>query len=151
MKTKSNRISFAFLFIVFSAALILSGCGSKSDPAPAQTAQEKVTATLTGGTWKINSVTVDGADKTSMYTNMNLTFTSTQYAALNGGAVWPSSGTWTFTSTDATAIQRNDGLVVTLQEATSTSLKLGLTWTKSTLGPGRVGSIAGQHVFSFSK
>ena len=52
---------------------------------------------------------------------------------------------------ETTAIKRDDGLVVTLQEVTDTSLKLALTWTKTTLGSGRIESVSGQHVFSFGK
>ena len=94
---------------------------------------------------------MDGADKTDIYGDLSLKFTSSVFTSTNGEALWPASGTWTFTTDDATAIKRDDGLVVTLQEVTDTSLKLALTWSKTTLGSGRIESVSGQHVFSFGK
>jgi hypothetical protein len=99
----------------------------------------------------MSSVSVDGTDKTSLYKDLSLKFTATGFTSTSGGVIWPASGTWTFTSADATAIKRDDGLEVTLQEVTDTSLKLALTWSKTTIGPGRVESVNGKHVFSFGK
>lgn len=145
-----NRITAAFLVITMTAVLVhLTGCGG-NDPAPLSK-QEEVTTKLTAATWKVQSVMVGGIDKSSVYPDLNLTFTDTGFTSTNGEAVWPASGTWSFTDANATAITRDDGLTVTLQEVTDTSLKLALTWNKTTLGPGRVASVSGQHVFSFGK
>ena len=113
--------------------------------------QEEVTAALTSGAWKVKTVTVDNVDKTSSFKDLGLTFTATSFTSTNGGVIWPATGTFNFTDANATAIKRNDNLEVQVQEATTSSLKLGLTWTKTTLGSGRVESISGQHVFSFTK
>ncbi|MEK6780419.1 MAG: hypothetical protein AABY93_01855 [Bacteroidota bacterium] len=152
MKTNHKKIVTAFMLITILATLIhLSGCGGgSSDPTPTPiTKQEEVSAKLTSATWKMQTVTVDGIDKTSVYQDLSLKFSATSFTSANGGAVWPASGTWTFTTADATAIKRDDGLEVTLQEVTDTSLKLALTWSKTTLGPGRIESVSGQNVFSF--
>ena len=150
----TKRVALAFLLITTVATIVhLSGCkGGAADPAPAVASkQDEVKAKLTSPTWKMQSVTVDGTDKTSIYKDLSLKFSASGFTSTNGGAVWPASGTWTFTSAEATAIKRDDGLVVTLQEVTDTSLKLALTWSKTTLGPGRVESVSGQNVFSFGK
>ena len=155
MKTNyTKRVAVAFLLIAALAILVhLSGCkGGASDPTPTPVSkQDEVKAKLTSPTWKMQSVTVDGTDKTSIYKDLSLKFSATGFTSTNGGIVWPTTGTWTFTSTEATAIKRDDGLVVTLQEVTDTSLKLALTWSKTTLGSGRIESVSGQHVFSFGK
>lgn len=134
---------------VLGSILVLSAC--KSDSPATLSKQDDVKAKLTSGAWKVSTVTVDNVDKTTTYQNLAITFTNTGFSSTNGGVIWPATGTWTFNSTDATAITRNDGLVVTLTEVTSTSLKLGLNWTKTTLGGGRVESVSGQHVFTFTK
>ena len=150
----TKRVAVTFLLIMAVATLVhLSGCkGGTADPTPAVVSkQDEVKAKLTSPTWKMQSVTVDGADKTTLYKDLTLKFTASGFTSTNGGAIWPATGTWSFTTADATAVKRDDGLVVTLQEVTDTSLKLALTWTKTTLGSGRIESVSGQHVFSFGK
>lgn len=144
----STRLFFSVLAVV--AISLLSNCSSSTD-APALSKQDEVKALLTASAWKVNTVSVDGTDRTVTYKDLGLTFTNTSFTSVNGAAIWPASGTWTFTSTAATAFTRDDGLVVTLQEVTATSLKLALTWNKTTLGPGRAESVSGAHVFSFRK
>lgn len=150
MNATISRIKIT-LAVLALAVLATSFCGCKGSDTPALSKKDEVTATLTKSAWVIKTVTVDGVDKTSIYPNIGLTFTSSAFTTTNGGPIWPTSGTWSFTTADATAIQRNDGLVVTIQEATATSLKLALSWTKTTLGGGRVESVSGQHVFNFGK
>ncbi len=149
MKTKYySVIPFVFVMIAFVVISTLSGCVTDE---PTISKEEEVTAKLISSSWNVSSVLVDGVDKSSIYPNLKLSFTSTGFTSLNGGVVWPASGTWIFSSPEATAILRNDGMVVTIQDVTESSLKLALTWGKTTIGPGRVGSLSGQHVFSFGK
>jgi len=135
------------LLAVVSSVLIFSSCDDDSEASK----EDQVRELLTGSAWKMTTVSVDGTDKTDVYKDLTLTFGTTTYTSTNGGVVWPATGTWAFTAPDATAIERNDGLVVSIQEITSSSLKLGLTWNKTTLGSGRTSSVSGQHVFSFGK
>ena len=142
---------YSSAFTCMMLLLLIAGCGG-SDPTPTPVSkQDEVKAKLTLPTWKMQSVTVDGADKTSLYKDLTLKFTASGFTSTNGGVIWPATGTWSFTTADATAVKRDDGLVVTLQEVTDTSLKLALTWSKTTLGSGRIESVSGQHVFSFGK
>ena len=140
------------MFVVAMATLVmcmtqLTSC-TKSDPSP--NAQETVTAKLIANNWKMQGVAVDGVDQTSVYAGLTIQFAATSYTTTNGKVVWPASGTWSFTSTDATTIKRDDGIEVKV-EVTDTTLKLTLTWTKSTLTGGRLESIKGLNVFSFTK
>ena len=159
MKTLKLQVGKLFKIVVPAVVIInlllvilaLTSCGGGGgDPTPTPVSkQDEVKAKLTSPTWKMQSVTVDGADKTTLYKDLTLKFTASGFTSTNGGAIWPATGTWTFTSTEATAIKRDDGLEVKLQEVTDASLKLGLTWSKTTLG--RVESVSGAHVFSFGK
>lgn len=146
----STAPRFSFSVLALLSIGFFSNCGSGTD-APTLSKQDQVKAILTASPWKVNTVSVDGVDKTITYKDLGLTFTNTEFTSVSGGAVWPASGTWLFTSANATAIKRDDGLEVTIQEATTTSLKLGLTWSKTTLAPGRSQSVGGAHVFSFKK
>lgn len=151
MKTKYSSVAIVTFMMVASIGLgILSSCSSSSS-APTLSKQDEVKAILTASPWKIKTVSVDGADKTSVYPNLGLVFANATFTSTNGGAIWPASGAWAFTSADATAFVRNDGIVVTIQEATSTSLKLALTWNKTTLGSGKTESLSGVNIFSFGK
>lgn len=145
MKTILRSITALLTVGSVVSFLALSSCDGDE---PSMTKQEEVTALLVGKTWKIQSVNVGGVDKSSMFSGMTLQFTSNSVTASNGGIVWPSSNTWTFTSDEATTLRRSDGVDVQV-EATETTLKLTLNWTKTTLGPGRVSSVAGTHVFTF--
>ena len=134
--------------MVLSGVLLLSDCGSKSDPTPAAaTEPQRVTGLMKTGTWKVQSVTVDGTDQSALFKNFTLSFTDAGFASVNGSAVWPSSGTWKFVNDQATSFTRDDGLVVTIQTVSSTQLIISLVWTKTTLGPGRVTSVKGTTVF----
>jgi hypothetical protein len=148
----SNKIVTRFIFSVMAIVAItsFSNCGNDTDT-PIPSKQEEVKALLTASAWKVNTVSVDDKDQTTTYKDLGLTFTNTSFTSTNGAAIWPASGTWAFTSDAATAFTIDGGLEVTLQEVTATSLKLALTWSKSTLSSGRQESLSGKHVFTFRK
>jgi hypothetical protein len=153
MKTTFNiktitacSLKLAACGLLFSI-ITLQSCGKKNDPIPVT---EQTKAILRANTWKMTNVTVDGTDKTSVYTGLTLSFTDTDYTTTNGGVVWPGSGTWSFADATGKLITRSDGLSITVEEAIATSLRLKLTWNKTTLG-GRTESVGGVHVFSFGK
>jgi len=146
---KSNKATNILYLLPVVLMVMLSGLMSCDDDEP--TAQETATNLLTSSTWKIKTVSVDATDRTSVYPGLALTFTATGYTTTNGGVIWPASGTWSFKDQTATVITRNDGLEITIQELTETSLKLSFNWTKTTLGSGRVQSVSGLHILTFSK
>lgn len=128
--------------------LSIQSCSKKSDPQPET---DRVKELLKANTWKIQTVTVDNVDKTSVYAGLTLSFTDATYTTTNGGPVWPASGTWQFADDTGKLITRSDDLSISVEEVTTTKLSLKLTWAKTTLGGGRTASIAGSHLFVFGK
>lgn len=129
--------------------LLLTSCSHSDDPKP--TAEENVKSLLTASPWKMSLVLVDNADQTALYKDLVVNFSNTVFNSVNGGSVWPKDGSWSFTDSNATAILRSDGVVVTILEVDATTLKLQMQWTKTTIGGGRSSSISGKHVFAFVK
>ncbi|MBX2895507.1 MAG: hypothetical protein KF763_08690 [Cyclobacteriaceae bacterium] len=106
---------------------------------------------LTSGTWALQTVSVSGVDQTAVYTGLTLRFTDTNFTATNGRVIWPALGTWQFSDDTGKIIQRNDGLLITIETATTSTLVLKLNWDETTLGSGRVSSVEGAHTFNFTK
>lgn len=140
----SLKLAVCGLWISF---LTVQSC-TKSDP---KSETERVKEILTANTWVIQSVTVDGIDKTSDYSGMTLAFTNTNYSTENGGLVWPDIGAWKFADDSGKIISRNDDLIITIEEASTTKLVMKLMWLKTTLSGGRSESVRGAHVFVFRK
>lgn len=132
--------------VILITTLIFSSCGSK-DPSPKETNIKL----LTNGTWTINSVKVSGVDKTNLFTGMTITFTETDYTAVNGGPIWGSSQSWSFIDNSAKSFSISSGVEVDIIELTGTSLIIELTWDKTTLDGGRTKSVEGRHEFIFTK
>ena len=141
-------LSGTLVAITLIAMGTLMSCG---DDGASVSKETEVRSKLISAQWKVNAVDVDGSDQSDVYPDLKLTFTSTGYTSINGGVIWPASGTWSFTTKEATSITRNDGLEIEILEITETTLKLGLSWTETTIGPGRVKSLSGEHVFIFTK
>lgn len=116
-----------------------------------QSESARVMEILTSHPWTVQTVTVDGSDKTFMYADMTLSFTNTTYNTSNGGIVWPAADTWTFADDTGKSISRGDGLTIAIEEAVENRLILKLTWANTTLGPGRTSSLSSEHRFTFVK
>ncbi len=151
-KTKSNSLGVlpklsSVLLIILTIHWI--GCQEKkSDPLPSVL---DITRTkLMANHWKIQDVSVDGVDQTPIYKGITIQFGESSFATSNGGAVWPSSGTWSFTTDDGTSMKRDDGVEIKV-EVTEIKLKLTLHWMKTTFGGGRQTSIKGMNAFTFVK
>jgi hypothetical protein len=127
--------------------LLLSGCKKEEAPTKAQINKNL----LTSGLWKVTSVTVDDIDQTDLFMGMTLFFGDNSFTSAGAVPVWSLTGTWQFTDETGSIFRRNDGIDVTIVELDKSKLQLRLDWTKTTLGSGRVSSIAGSHVFTFSK
>ncbi len=141
------------LAITVTGLVTFSNCGGGgNDPSPAeQTEIDRVRALITNSAWKVQSLAVDGTDQSALVKNLAITFTTAGFTTVNGGAIWPASGTWSFIDETAKSFKRDDGIVVTVEDITATSLKLSLTWSKTTFAGGRVGSVSGKNVFTFGK
>ena len=139
-------IVFTATFALAAVALIsMSSCGGGGG-----SDTPDVAALLKSGTWKVNAVTVDGTNQLSLFTGLTVTFSASSFSAVNGGVVWPSSGTWTL-NTAGTTISRGDGLSISIDNISETALTLSLFWDKTILDGGRSQALEGDHVFTFGK
>jgi hypothetical protein len=132
--------------VTIATMAFLSGCGKDEESATLIN-----TKILSSHGWTLQSLMVDGLDKTSLYSGMTLSFTTTAYSTTKGGPVWPATGTWSFPTTDATTIMRDVQIEVHVDEISNDALVVSLTWNKNTLGSGRTSSIAGRHTYRFVK
>lgn len=137
--------SFGYRLILVTIISCQLACESE-DPA---SKADQVTQQLSARTWKIQSVKVDDVDKSDLFKDMLITFDKGTYTVVNGGLVWPSNGSWSFTDQQASSFVRADGVVVSIEALNQSMLQLSLTWSKMTFGPGRGASVAGKHVFTF--
>lgn len=124
---------------------IFSGC-NKDEGESARARTERL---LKSATWKLNKVTVDGVDQTSLYTGMILSVGVGTYTVQNGDPVWPSTGTWKLI--DEKTIDRDNGVTVEIEKLDENGLTLSLLWNKTTYGAGRPQSVSGNHVFEMVK
>ncbi len=141
---------------LFAVLVTYSNCGpGPTPPAPVTDVQlEKLSKT-----WKINSVTLGGADKTTDYTAFQLAITGTKgntsfgYTTTGRPALspWKSGGTWEFGTDPLNDIIRDKGnadeLAMTYT-VTETTLTISLTFN-GTGYSARTGVVKGAWVFSF--
>lgn len=161
MKIIDRRLRILVSVMTMPILLFISSCGGGSEPEPQQTAAELAATNLTNSAWKVTSVTIDGVDKSNMFTNLSIKFNASSnlngqasldgsFTATNGGVVWPASGSWNISS-DGRSLTRGDGVAIQLTDITSTSLKMSLAWSQTTFGTGRSEGLKGQHEFSMGK
>jgi hypothetical protein len=133
-------------FLVFLLALVLlTACKKKKDPEPVPET-ERVTALLKGSTpWAISDVTVDGV-VLDLYQGLEVTFTDGAYTSLNGGVIWPASGTWRFKDETAKVMIREDDLELTILEIAEQSMTVEFIWAEDVFEGGRSKAVAGRHV-----
>jgi len=144
------------LISITAVLLTYAGCkGKGGEPEPIADIQfDKLKKT-----WKINTATLDGVDKTSDYTSFQLTFSGTKgtppfdYSTSGRPSLspWKSSGKWEFGSAVESQIARDKG--------TADELSMTYTVTESTLtisfnfsGAGysaRTGVVSGNWVYTF--
>jgi hypothetical protein len=113
--------------------------------------KERALGQLTTGIWTLESATVDGVDKTSIYSGLKLKFSSNSYTAQDGGALWAANGTWDFEAESTNIIVRDDGLRIAVTKMTVDTLEISFIWNSTTYGSGRSSSITGMHVMTFVK
>lgn len=152
MKAFRILTTVVFLGLIFAIA----GCGGKGTPA--ESTQDKQLGLLSH-TWKAGTVTKDGVDQTSSWTNFQLTITGTKgatsfsYSCTGRPALgpWPASGAWAFGTDPVTQIVRDKGTADELPLTyTVTATTLQVTFTYSGNGYQRVSNVSGNWVFSFT-
>jgi hypothetical protein len=110
-------------------------------------------------TWRITSVTLDGVDKTSLFSGFQLSITGTQgqssfgYSATNRPvlSVWKQSGTWVFGSDPLSMIVRDQNISADKLDITYlvTGTTLQLAFSYQGAGYTRVSTVNGSWLFSF--
>jgi len=150
MKAKKS-LYYLSTGIIFLLILLINSCKSETE----LTLQEQVTAQLIadGDSWGMENVTIDDVDESGSFGNLSIKFEANSFTATNGGVVWPSTGTWTFTTEEATSFTRDDGVVVLIESIVADGLAISLEWDKTTLDAdgGRVLSRKGKHKFRFRR
>lgn len=146
------------LSLVFVSAILLTyaGCkGKKTDPEPATDIQfDKLKKT-----WKINTVSLDGVDKTADYTSFQLVFSGTKgtypfdYATSGRPSLspWPASGKVDFGTSPETQLIRDKGTVDELgltYSVTETTLTIEFTFNGSGYAA-RTGVVKGAWIYTF--
>jgi hypothetical protein len=134
--------------VLILVTLCVLSC-SKSTPEPEVDRVKRLLST--GGTWSLEAATVDGVNQLSLYEGLSISFTDVAFTTTNGGALWPASGTWSFTDATAKVIERNDGLLLTIEEVAEARIVLVFTWSDSTFSEGRLMSIGGTHLFTLTR
>lgn len=141
-----------------ASAVSFSGCSGDPEPEPEPTQAEKVTAMLTagGGTWTppaSGGVLVDGVDVTQdLFPGFTITFGNGTLTTTGESPVWLRQDTWRFKDESATVIIRGqDERELTIEEISSTQLKLTLYWPETTTDGGRDRSLKGNHEFILNK
>ena len=144
------------LFFISAVLLTYSGCkGKDPDPAPVTDVQfDKLNKT-----WKINTVSLDGTDKTADYTGFQLTLSGTKgtppfkYATSGRPSLspWPASGKWDFGAAPETQMIRDKGtadeLAITYAVTEST---LTVSFTFNGTGyAARTGVVKGAWIYTF--
>jgi len=151
---KALRI-LSFLMVT-SVLLTYMGCKPDDPPPPPVT---DVQFDKLSKTWKINTVTLDGVDKTSDYTGFQLTFSGTKgtppfnytTSARPTLSPWKASGTWDFGAAPETQIIRDKGTADELAVTYAvTEATLTVSFTFNGAGyPARTSVVKGAWVYTF--
>lgn len=162
MKINNNnsvRNNGMLIILVIPLMIILlstSGCKKDDDPSPAE-----VQTTALSSTWVIGSsgfVTLDGSDVTSYFSQFELDILADySYSTIGGNKPnpWPASGKWSFLensdgSLNLNKLVRDDGLEITIEELTSSTLRISFIHNESVHQSGRTDGVSGLYVFSLT-
>jgi hypothetical protein len=138
---RTYRMNSIFAMVCVALMTTFSGCNKDE----AESAEARTERLLKSATWKLNRLTVDGVDRTGLYTGMILTAGAGTYTVQHGEPVWPASGAWQLI--DDKTIDRDNGFTVKIEKLDENGLTLSLVWTKTTYEAGRSQSVSGNHVF----
>jgi hypothetical protein len=155
-----NRI-FSLLLLV-SAAVFYSNCGGGDDPEKSE--EEVQLDKLKAAQWTLLSAS-DGTDRTSEYPGMTLTITGTfseggTYSYSSSATSWPSispwkkDDTWKFVSgsVGSKIVRLSDDVEMTYTLSNSDKqLSISFNYAGPGFNNGRVGSVEGDWVFTFTR
>lgn len=130
--------------LLSGVCLLLFSCEEKLTP------NETTEKVLKSATWKLQSARIDGV-VSDLYDGLSLTFTKGAYTATDGGDIFGSSGTWSFSGKDGKVIVLGNGLEVQLDQISSTRIAISFFWDKTVVISGRSASLEGDHEMVFGK
>lgn len=133
------------IFFTILLATLINGC-SKSDGV--LTPNQRTENLLKSQVWKLTETRIDGM-VTNLYDGLTLSFGSKIYSSVNGGTIWPTSGTWTLVDNNGDLILRDNFLSIEIVSADSSQLVLTFTWGSTTYDKGRTGSLKGFYRMTF--
>lgn len=149
MQIIKKIFQIGLLTIIVGVSLISISCERKEVPTLSEEKLNEIY--LTSSPWRIERVTVDGINQTNTYRELILSFTRENYSSTNGRVIWPATDKWEFVNEGNTIFKRGDGILVTIQSITSSSMVLSLEWESTSIDTGRQLAIAGNHIFEFVK
>jgi hypothetical protein len=147
-----NRIINSGYFIATLLSLfVLQGC-KDDDPTQA----EKNSQIFRAHEWVVKEVLVDNVDKTSIYEGLSIIWKKgSTFTSMNGGGIWPASGTWSFKDNSgdillvSLGVDGDKEVEVMVRSLDQSAMILEFQWDESTLGSGRGSSVTGAHQFKF--
>ena len=145
-----KALKFLLLLLVAGSTLFFANCGGGGGEESAE--DQKRALLVNNSPWTVSSVSVPEGSATDApeWNNFTVSFTNTNMTtsspATGAGAVWPST-TWSFTS-DLNGIVRGDGVTMSINTLTASSLNVTFTIVDEELGGGRVASLDGEYTFS---
>ena len=147
---KTNILYILLSMVALTATLTATSC-KDDDPS----ATERTMKKLVAHEWTLTKATVDGTDRTSVYEGLVLRWNKKQtFSATNGGVIWPSTGTFSFTDKEGksllVSLTNNEETQVSIETLTNTELVISFHRNESTIGQGRLTSIKGEHIFEFA-
>jgi hypothetical protein len=145
---KRNLTQILLSAIILYTTVTVTSC-KDDDPSATETNLKRLTAHH----WQLTKVTVDGIDKTSLFIGFTLQWNKdNSFAVIDGGAMWPPTGTWSFTDGTAqtlfVSLSNSADAEVTIETLNDTNLIIS-HWDETTLGQGRVRSVEGDYLFEF--
>jgi hypothetical protein len=156
MKSINNYSLKAMTFLLFLVLITYSACNPPEPPRP-PTAAEETTALLKGSAWVMSGVKVDDV-VLDLYKNLNISFTANddgtngKYTSVNGGAIWPATGTWAYKNEEAKVMIRDDGLEIGIDAITEKTMTISFTRTGDTVFEGgRSEAVGGKHVITMGR
>jgi len=148
------------LIVVASAATLLMNCDSGGG---GETPAEELELNKLNGTWTMTTADLDGTDRSDDFDNLVLTISGTFSNSTNptynfsftgsrpNPSPWPANGTWRFESVPNKIIRRlTDDQLIDYQ-VSDTQLTMEFNYQGAGFAGGRVGEVAGDWTFVFTK
>jgi hypothetical protein len=149
------------LLILVSAGIFYASCDGSEEPGKSQ---EETQLDKLKGTWNIQSVVNDATTRTDEYPGMTVTFAGTftengTYNYTSDATSWPSVSpwkaldTWKFqTGSTSVLVRQSDSTPITYTLSNSDkTLELKFDYTGPGFNNGRVESVEGEWIFTFTK